>query len=348
METKIKPLVIGLGGGGCRIAAQFARLGYGTLAINTAAVDLAGLDYIHPDFRLHIGGGEGAGQIPTLGRRAILTAQKQITQALSAQSAAYYLITVTLGGGTGSAVSTLLDTVGDLGQCVIIAALPEKWRGADVENNATQAMRQLHEYTAKYALFLIENARIVQTFEKTHLRNYYAHANVQIATIFDRFVRIAANKNVFFDGIDANDLRRVLFTPGYAVMAEHLLTAGHEQFTAQLIGGEKGLFANVDIRTARRIAIAIEGSDAALRRVNMNRMTAAMQELRVQTSAGLFFGTYVDPYQNLRALMLASGLAYPACLSEMKLTQRAETTCDNPFAQEEDIITDDVDFSLFL
>ena len=62
---------VGIGQGGCRIAQSFYSLGYkDCVFINTANVDLAGLD-VPSELKLLIGGhGDGAGKDPSIAEEA--------------------------------------------------------------------------------------------------------------------------------------------------------------------------------------------------------------------------------------------------------------------------------------
>ncbi|MEO1336291.1 MAG: hypothetical protein AAFV29_11640, partial [Myxococcota bacterium] len=112
---------IGLGQAGGNLAAEFYRLGYRALALNTAQTDLATLEpgglvpTMPPERRLYVGldGYDGAGADPSYGQDCIRAHADEIrAQAKAlAEDADAIVVCAGLGGGTGSAITTLVEVL---------------------------------------------------------------------------------------------------------------------------------------------------------------------------------------------------------------------------------------------
>src|SRR5690606_18589144 len=129
-------VAIGLGQGGGNIAAEFGRLGYKAMALNTAHTDLSALApgaRLAPNGSIAPGSGQtalsreqcvyigldgydGAGADLNYGRECIRENAARIREAVQAhaEGADVVVLTAGLGGGTGSAVSELVDVLEQL------------------------------------------------------------------------------------------------------------------------------------------------------------------------------------------------------------------------------------------
>ena len=105
---------IGVGQCGGNIVNEFAKLGYTTIAINTAQSDLDKLSNIHIENRLLINFGiQGAGKNPEIGENAFIQHNEEILklveQAFSDMDIIY--VCAGLGGGTGSGIAPIFTQV---------------------------------------------------------------------------------------------------------------------------------------------------------------------------------------------------------------------------------------------
>src|SRR5690606_897133 len=137
VDRALQFVAVGLGQAGGNIAAEFSRLGYRAMALNTAHTDLSPLapgsqgddGMLSPEQRVYIGldGYDGAGADLNYGRECIREDAERMRQAVGAhaEGADVVILAAGLGGGTGSALSELLDVRNDLHLPVVtLATLP--------------------------------------------------------------------------------------------------------------------------------------------------------------------------------------------------------------------------------
>ena len=145
---------IGIGQCGNRFAEQFGGRNRTAIAINTARVDMSGLDNksISPKNQLHIaldGLKDGAGRDPEIGRRSMEANLDMICEAVIRATrdkpADRIVLWAGLGGGTGTGgVLPLMKRLTDDGYKVVLGlTLPKKKEGWVVRMNAIKSLTNL-------------------------------------------------------------------------------------------------------------------------------------------------------------------------------------------------------------
>ena len=145
---------IGIGQCGNRFAEQFGGRNRTAIAINTARVDMSGLDNksISPKNQLHIaldGLKDGAGRDPEIGRRSMEANLDMICEAVIRATrdkpADRIVLWAGLGGGTGTGgVLPLMKRLTDDGYKVMLGlTLPKKKEGWVVRMNAIKSLTNL-------------------------------------------------------------------------------------------------------------------------------------------------------------------------------------------------------------
>ena len=323
-KRSIRFAVIGAGEGGGRIADAFAKLGYRTGAINTAQVDLDGLQAIPSTNRLHVGiGPGGAGQDMALGRDSVLAHEGEVREFLSTLSsgADYLLLTVGGGGGTGGgSLPELVRMAQEAGlPTAAILTIPNNYEGTQVKANAVQTLRTAHDLVLRGALrplVLVDNERIGDLFPNLTVASYWATANREVAEAWDVFNRLSTRPSVVFSAVDGMDYARVLSAGGYAAMGVSVINGNDEQSIAQAIRTNihGGLLVNgFDLSTSRATAAIISGSKTAIERLPMDHLLTGFSTLQDLVGSGeLFKGAYVDRSKKLRVYTLMTGLDIPA------------------------------------
>ena len=217
--------VIGLGQGGGNIAAQFSRLGYPVIALNTALTDLSALEEEeseHPitrEQRVYIGidGYDGAGGDLNYGRECVRENAERIRKVAAdhCASADVVLITASLGGGTGSAASELVATLQDMDlPLMVLATLPTDFESGMAKVNAMRGASALVKLDGVSWIF-VDNSRLAQRHSDVSLDRYFETINAEIAAPLDALNRI----NHGLDSrpirtLDGEDLRRLLLSGG--------------------------------------------------------------------------------------------------------------------------------------
>ena len=338
-KRSINFAVIGSGEGGGRIADAFAKLGYRAGALNTAQVDLDGLQAIPRSNRLGVGAGPGgAGQDMALGQEAVLAHRGTVKEFITVlgDGMDYLLLTVGGGGGTGSGSLPELVRIAqemDLPTAVILT-LPNSYEGTLVKANAVQTLQVAHGLVQQRAicpLVLVDNECIGQLFSGLTVANYWSTANREIAEAWDVFNRLSTRPSVVFSAVDGMDYARLLSTGGYAAMGLSTISGSDEQAIAQAIrtNVHGGLLANgFDLSTCRATAAIVSGSKTAIERLPMEHLLAGFSTLQDLVGSGeLFRGAYIDRGAKLRVYTLMTGLDIPAGrVQELLQTAHSEWT----------------------
>ena len=338
-KRSIHFVVVGAGEGGGRIADAFAKLGYRAGAINTAQVDLDGLQAIPTTNRLHVGiGPGGAGQDMALGRDSVLAHESEVKEFLATLSsgADYLLLTAGGGGGTGSgSLPELVRMAQETGlPMAAILTIPNSYEGAQVKANAVQTLKTAHDLVLRGALrplVLVDNERIGALFPNLTVANYWATANREIAEAWDVFNRLSTRPSVVFSAVDGMDYARVLSAGGYAAMGLSTIGGNDEQAIAHAIrtNVHGGLLANgFDLSTSRSTAAIVSGSKSSIERLPMDHLLAGFSTLQDLVGSGeLFRGAYIDRGAKLRVYTLMTGLDIPAGrVQELLQTAHTEWT----------------------
>ena len=199
---------IGIGQCGNRFAEQFGKNSRIALAINTARVDMSGLDSkaISPKNQIHIampGNKDGAGRDPEIGRQSMEasldTVYEAIMKATKDNPADRFVLWAGLGGGTGTGgIIPLMNYLLSKGHKVMLGlTLPRKKEGWVVRMNAIKALTEIiGEFDANrraiVPYIVIDNEQLVGGLDSSNesivrdlVRFTNATKNVPSASAFD-------------------------------------------------------------------------------------------------------------------------------------------------------------------
>ncbi|MCP4500930.1 MAG: hypothetical protein GY822_13300 [Deltaproteobacteria bacterium] len=137
---------IGLGQGGCNLAAEWRRRGYRTIVCNTARADLQSLSRsedlnvpLEEQRFIGLEGHDGVGREPVHGRACVVEHAERIREAVKERlkDADALLFFAGLGSGTGSACDELVDTLAPLDiPMLCISTLPAHSESGTTKVNA--------------------------------------------------------------------------------------------------------------------------------------------------------------------------------------------------------------------
>lgn len=239
-------VAIGLGQGGGNIAAEFGRLGYKAMALNTAHTDLSaltpgariapngsiapgsGATALSRDQCVYIGldGYDGAGADLNYGRECIRENASRIRDAVKAHAdgADVVVLTAGLGGGTGSAVSELFDVIEDLElPILVLATLPGEHESGIAKVNAARGLSELVK-RRPYGWIFADNQRLAQNHGNVSLDRYFEAVNEVIVAPLDALNRLNDREGVHpLRTLDGEDFRRLLLSSGVLNYAEAAL-----------------------------------------------------------------------------------------------------------------------------
>src|SRR5690606_29349874 len=205
-DRALNIVAIGLGQAGGNIAAEFYRLGYPAMALNTAHTDLSALapsdsqTALSREQRIYIGldGYDGAGADLNYGRECIRENAARIKQAVRGhtEDADVVLLIAGLGGGTGSALSELVDVLEDLELPVVtLATLPGEHESGIAKVNAARGVSELVKRRPLGWVFA-DNQRLAQSHGNISLDRYYEAVNQVIVAPLDALNRLNNREGV--------------------------------------------------------------------------------------------------------------------------------------------------------
>lgn len=182
--------VVGLGQCGGNIAAEFAALGYPTLALNTSPTDLRTLSALDEAARMYIGidGLNGTGGNVGIGAQCVQQKAGDIEAAVATMpDVELLLVAGGLGGGTGGSLSTLVTVLASAERPVIaLGVLPSSAETYAIKVNALRAVNELIDAPFE-ALVLVDNERLLSTFANAGMDQYFTDGNRAVVEAIDAF-----------------------------------------------------------------------------------------------------------------------------------------------------------------
>ena len=220
---------VGIGQGGCKIAKSFADLGYESIYLNTARIDLDALN-VGIERRLIVGKSEdGAGKQPKLAEQAVNDSEDMIELMMEEffGDVDRIIVCAGAGGGTGTGGAIPLiklskkfmsegrkkpDSVG------LIITSPRKLECSStiVKKNAKDLLQAVCKMCGDgqiSPLMILNNRRIKNVIPKATMKNMWRLANEHVAGLFEEFNTITQTPSDF-ECMDKSDLETIMLKPG--------------------------------------------------------------------------------------------------------------------------------------
>jgi cell division GTPase FtsZ len=185
---------IGSGQAGSRLVEEFYKLGYNSIAINTAMVDLKYIAIPDANKLLLEYGLGGAAKDLEIGRAAAESHRGEILQMVNDKLAnsQVNIFCTSLGGGSGSgSAETLCNILSETGKpLIVMAVLPMDTEDAQTKANALETLSKLAKLTQNKKinnLIVVDNAKIEAIFANVKQMDFYGTANKSIVNTIDVF-----------------------------------------------------------------------------------------------------------------------------------------------------------------
>ncbi len=304
-------VAIGLGQAGGNIAAEFSRLGYRAMALNTAHTDLSALApggsdaILGREQRIYIGldGYDGAGADLNYGRECIRDSAQRIRDAVRThtEGADVVILTAGLGGGTGSALSELVDALEELELPLItLATLPGEHESGIAKVNAARGVSELVK-RRPFGWVFADNQRLAQTHGNVSLDRYFEAVNRVIVAPLDALNRLNSRQGVHpLRTLDGEDFRRLLLSSGvlnYAesVLSELSLDAVSEGIREALLSS--GVMpAGFSLEEVAYMGVVLEAPESTLSATPFSFYEQLSEQLKSDTGGGaIYLGIYRTP-----------------------------------------------------
>lgn len=221
----LEMVAVGLGQAGGNLAAEFFRRGYRAIALNTAHTDLATLgpggaiSALPNEQRIYVGidGYDGAGADLNYGRDCIAEHADKIREAVAAHTSGADIVVLCagFGGGTGSALSALVETLKDLSLPIVaLTTLPHDHESGIAKVNAVRAVNALVKCSL-LGWILVDNSLLSQVHGDVSLDQYYEKINRVIVAPLDDLNNLNYRQDVrALRPLDGEDLRSLLLSGG--------------------------------------------------------------------------------------------------------------------------------------
>jgi cell division GTPase FtsZ len=210
--------VIGVGGGGGKMAKAFLDLGYNkTLLINTTAKDIP--DDVDDSHVVLIPDADGIGKDVNLGKAVFEANSAVVEDALRTKlgNVDWLFVCVGGGGGTGSASVSLhsvferyLKSVQAQGDVIYITSWPtaQECLNPTISRNALALLNDVSEHTH----VVLDNERQVKLLRgKVGILGLYPAANAAFAKLWTQILKLSSDKSPI-QSFDSRDLERCLRT----------------------------------------------------------------------------------------------------------------------------------------
>jgi cell division GTPase FtsZ len=341
-ERSIALGIIGSGQAGSRLAESFYKLGYDSIAMNTALQDLKHIDI--PDSHkllLEYGLGGAAKEIE-IGRAAAESHRGEILQLVNDKLAfsQVNVLCLSLGGGSGAgSCETLVDLLGSVGKpLVVITVLPKDNEDAQVKSNALTTLSKLAKLTQTKKvnnLIVVDNAKLESIYQHVGQMDFYGTANKAIVETIDVFNTLSSMASSV-KPLDAMEWAKI-FTDGEGLTVYGELTiANFEEPTAiaeAVLNNLNGnlLAAGFDLKQSRYVGIMIAANKEVWDKIPSSSIDYAMHMVDDQcgTPRAIFQGIYVvdSPEPVVKVYSMFSGLGLPASrIDQLKTEAHARAT----------------------
>ncbi|MGB0680485.1 MAG: hypothetical protein ACPGUV_12555, partial [Polyangiales bacterium] len=341
-EFALNVVVVGLGQAGGKIAGEFYRRGYPSVALNTAMADLRALDAagtspeVPEEQRLliRIGGFDGAGSDPAFGQACVRQHADAIRALVARESVGVDLVCLVagLGGGTGSAVAELARVLqADGYPMVALTSLPSEAENAIIKVNAVRAIHDLASAPLK-GWFIVDNTKLDALFRDAPMADYYTCINDAVVAPIDALNRLNHREDLYsLRSFDGEELRKLLLAGGllaYNVAdIEQLTEESLNDAVVQSLAHGVMIPDGFDSKDISYLAVVLEASAATLSRVPMSLIDRFHDNWKRETAGGAIeVGIYrhSQSQDTTKLRLLAISAALPAAIQARILEASAE------------------------
>lgn len=324
--------VLGSGQAGSRLAEAFYKLGYDSVAVNTAMQDLKFIDIPDSNKLLLEYGLGGAAKEVEIGKAAAESHRGEIMQLVNDKLATSQvnLLCLSLGGGSGAgSCETLVDLLSGLGKpLVVMTVLPMDTEDAQTKANALETLSKLAKLTQSKKvnnLIVVDNAKIEAIYHNISQVDFYGVANKAIVETINVFNTLSSMPSSV-KGLDPMEWGK-LFTDGEGLTVYGELTIDNfSEETAIAEAVVNNLNSNLlaggfDLKQSRYVGVIIAANKDVWAKIPSSSITYAMAMVNDQcgTPKGVFKGIYTidTPDPVVKVYSMFSGLGLP----ESRVTQ---------------------------
>lgn len=306
---------IGLGQVGGLFSNHAKKVGYPSLAVNTASIDLKSLDALDNEEKIHLIGYEGAGKDRNVGYEAFVDHIDMLSDAFQAKLSDSHVIFVALalGGGSGSGmapalINYLLETFPNKVISPILY-LPHDNENTKSIMNAIECFSEISDIKETGATFIFDNKKINELNQSLRLKEKYSSTRAEFLNLLDTFNN-HTGKHSDLANLDKMDLLTTLSERGAALISE--MGVGEDDVLNPSKMGERLMrtwefspFSNTDLTHISKGAFLTTISSDLTTNFTIEEMF-----VKLGKPLELFSGLYTSKERSVM-YSLVTGLSYP-------------------------------------
>lgn len=331
VSKKDRSLVLGIlgsGQAGSRIAEAFYKLGYDSIAINTAMQDLKFIDIPDSNKLLLEYGLGGAAKEIEIGKAAAESHRGEIMQLVNEKlsNAQVNVLCLSLGGGSGAgSCETLVELLSEMGKpLVVITVLPMDTEDAQTKSNALETLSKLAKLTQSKKvnnLIVVDNAKIEAIYQSVAQVDFYGTANKAIVDPIDMFNTLSSMPSSV-KPLDPMEFSKIFLDgEGLTVYGEFSIDNYENNDTAiaeAVINNLSGnlLAAGFDLKQSKYVGYIVAANKEVWSKIPSSSIDYANSMVNdlCGSPKGVFKGVYVidSPDNTIKVYSMFSGLGLPS------------------------------------
>jgi cell division GTPase FtsZ len=322
MKKAINFGIVGLGQGGCRIAYEFEKIGYPTIAINTSSQDL---DKVDCKVKVSIGQG-GAGKDLRIGAKAVNTHRNKIMEVYRREfkTVDHAIICAGSSGGTGGGgLKAIAETLTDYKLPVgVLTTFPLKSEDTRAKKNTLSVLNELVKMQNEKKirpLIIIDNSKIEEKHPGLSTLKFWNVANDEVVKTFDVFNKLSATSTAY-TSLDPADYTKIMTSGGCMIFGNISITEPNgdknEAIFADAI--EKNINSGLlvegfNLVQATHCGCIIVANAGHLEKIPRKAEEAAFSTIMELIGSGsVYKGVYALPQlENPEVFFMLSGLSLP-------------------------------------
>jgi tubulin-like protein CetZ len=319
--------VIGTGQCGSRLAEAFYKLGFPSICMNTALVDLKHISIPDSNKLLldNSNGIGGASKELSIGHSAAEAYRGEILQLVNEKlgDTPANILCLSLGGGSGAgSCETLVELLSGLGKpLMVIAVLPMTVDDPLSKSNSLETLGKLSTFVRNKKivnLIVVDNAKIESIYRDANQFDFFDLANKSIVETLDVFNTMSAQpSNV--KAMDGMELCKVLFDGEGLSCFGHFKVSNYQEDTAIAESVVNNLSNNLladgfDLKQAKYIGFILTANRSVWSKIPSSSINYASAMINdIGTPNGVFKGIYtVDDQEDcVNVYTIFSGLGLP-------------------------------------
>ena len=249
--------VTGVGGGGVNAVNHIYEQRLSDVSYAVLNTDRASLQASPVPVKLCLGNGRGAGDKPTVAKKATQDSEQAIAELLN-DGTRMVFITASMGGGTGTGAAPVVAKVAsEAGLLTVgVVTIPFEFEGKTKIKKALKGAAEMSQYVD--SMIVINNQKLIEFYPEHPMTSNFALADETLAKAVTSISDLI-NTTGFWN-IDFNDVDTTLRQTGVAIISTGTGSGDRRVSMAIEAALESPLLRNRDVYGSTRLLIAVHTS----------------------------------------------------------------------------------------